>query len=154
MPGKWSPPSHASLKALLFHPYWTKYKTSKGTQGVQGRYDAELPPFISIVRHPGHPVILGKEKQRPSLLVCKQTLCFRAWDFQKRKLTRSEPDPSFSESLLKTAFQLDWASFSTPDETWFASQAAWHRRRNRPKAENGKNLAEKRDGPQPEMGKK
>ena len=30
----------------------------KGTQGVQARYDAELPLIISIVRYPGRPVIL------------------------------------------------------------------------------------------------
>ena len=30
-------------------------------QRVQARYDAELPPFISIVRHPGRPVILGMD---------------------------------------------------------------------------------------------
>ena len=28
---------------------------------MQARYDAELPPFISLVRHPGHPVILGMD---------------------------------------------------------------------------------------------
>ena len=26
---------------------------------MRARYDAELPPFTSIVQHPGHPVILG-----------------------------------------------------------------------------------------------
>ena len=30
-------------------------------QGVQARCDAELPPYVSIVRHPGRPVILGME---------------------------------------------------------------------------------------------
>ena len=30
-------------------------------QGAQARYSAELPPFISIVRYPGRPVILGAE---------------------------------------------------------------------------------------------
>ena len=35
---------------------------NKGTQGVQVRYDTELPPFIYIVRHPGCPVILGTER--------------------------------------------------------------------------------------------
>ena len=34
---------------------------NKGTQGVQARNDTELPPFISIVRHPGQPIILGMD---------------------------------------------------------------------------------------------
>ena len=34
---------------------------NKGTQGVRARYGAELPPFISIVRYPGRPVILGMD---------------------------------------------------------------------------------------------
>ena len=29
---------------------------NKGMQGVRARYDTELPPFISVVRHPGRPV--------------------------------------------------------------------------------------------------
>ena len=36
-----------------------KQCTNKGTQGVQARYGAELPPFISIVQCPGRPVISG-----------------------------------------------------------------------------------------------
>ena len=54
---KWSPPSPGSLKALLFPPLFNKVE-NKGTQGVRARYDTELPPIISIVRHPGRPVIL------------------------------------------------------------------------------------------------
>ena len=34
---------------------------NKGTQGVRAWYDAELPPFMSIVQNPGRPVILGME---------------------------------------------------------------------------------------------
>ena len=37
-----------------------KQSTKLGTQGVQASYDTELPPFISIVRHPGRPVIIGR----------------------------------------------------------------------------------------------
>ena len=59
-PWKWSLPSPGSLKALLFPPLWNEAQ-SKETQEVRARYDAELPPLISIVRHPGRPVILGTE---------------------------------------------------------------------------------------------
>ena len=53
-----------SLKApFAFRPM--KISIKKGTRGVHARYDAELPPFISIVRCPGHPIILG--------------MVFRAW---------------------------------------------------------------------------
>ena len=54
------PPSPGSLKALLFPPLLNNVQ-NKGTQGVQARYGAELPPFISIVRCPGLPVMLGME---------------------------------------------------------------------------------------------
>ena len=64
---KWSPPFPGSLKALLFPPLLNKVE-NKGTQGVWARYDAELPPIISIVRHPGRPVILGVERSLLSLL--------------------------------------------------------------------------------------
>ena len=57
---QWSPPSPGCLKALLFPPLLNKVE-NKGTQGVRARYGAELPPFISIVRYPGRPVILGME---------------------------------------------------------------------------------------------
>ena len=36
---------------------------NEGTQGVQARYGAELPPFISINRCPGRSVILGMENR-------------------------------------------------------------------------------------------
>ena len=55
------PARPGSLKALLFPPLLNKVQ-NKGTQGVRARYGAELPPFISIVRYPGRPVILGVEK--------------------------------------------------------------------------------------------
>ena len=50
----------SSLKALLFPPLFNKVQ-NKGTQGVQARYGAELPPFISIVRCPSRPIILGMD---------------------------------------------------------------------------------------------
>ena len=34
---------------------------NKRTQGVRARYDADLPPCICTIRHPGPPVILGME---------------------------------------------------------------------------------------------
>ena len=55
------PPAPGSLKALLFPPLLNNVE-NKGTQGVRARYGAELPPFISIVRYPGRPVVLGMEK--------------------------------------------------------------------------------------------
>ena len=56
------PPAPGSLKAFLFPPLLNEVQ-NKGTQGVQARCGAELPPFISIVRYPGRPVtvILGME---------------------------------------------------------------------------------------------
>ena len=59
--GKDPPPAPGSLKTLLFPPLLNKVQ-NKGAQGVQTRYGAELPPFISIVRCPVRPVILGTEK--------------------------------------------------------------------------------------------
>ena len=50
------PPAHGSLKALLFPPVLNNVE-NKGTQGVQARCGAQLPPFISIVRYPGRPLI-------------------------------------------------------------------------------------------------
>ena len=58
---KWSPPAPGSLKALLFAPILNKVQ-NKGTRGVPVRHGEELPPFISMVRYPGRPVILGMEK--------------------------------------------------------------------------------------------
>ena len=50
-----------SLKALLFPPLLNEMQNNR-TQGVRARYDdAELRPFISIVRHPGRPVMLGAD---------------------------------------------------------------------------------------------
>ena len=54
------PPAPGSLKALLFPPLLNNVE-NKGTQGVRARYGAELPPFISIVRYPGCPVMLGMD---------------------------------------------------------------------------------------------
>ena len=54
------PPPAPSLKALLFPPLLNEVQ-NKGTQGVQVRYGAELPPFVSVVQCPGRPVILGME---------------------------------------------------------------------------------------------
>ena len=50
-----------SLKTLLFPPLLNKIQ-NKGTQGVRARYDAELPPIITIVQYPGRPVIVVPEK--------------------------------------------------------------------------------------------
>ena len=55
------PPAPGSLKALLFPPLLNNVE-NKGTQGVRARYGAELPPFISIVRYPGRPVISFGER--------------------------------------------------------------------------------------------
>ena len=52
------PPAPGSLKALLFPPL-SNEEQNKGTQGVQAKYVAELPPFISIFQYPSRPVILG-----------------------------------------------------------------------------------------------
>ena len=54
------PLAPGSLKALLFPALLNKVQNT-GTQGVQARYSAELPPFISVVRYPGRPVILGMD---------------------------------------------------------------------------------------------
>ena len=59
---KWSPSSPGSLKALLFPPLLKNKVQNKGTQGLRARYSTELPPFISIVRHPGRPVMLGVDQ--------------------------------------------------------------------------------------------
>ena len=56
------PPAPGSLKALLF-PTLVNTVENKETQGVRARYNAELSPIISIVRHPGRPVILGVEER-------------------------------------------------------------------------------------------
>ena len=56
-------PRPRSLKPLLFPPLLNKVQ-NKGTQGVQARYGAKLPPFTSIVRHPGRPVILSEVSKR------------------------------------------------------------------------------------------
>ena len=57
---------HRTMDMILARPWKSKSPsastlikqcTNKGTQGVQARYDAELPPIISIVRYPGRPVI-------------------------------------------------------------------------------------------------
>ena len=58
-----------SLKALLFPPLLDKLQ-NKGTQGIRARYGAELPPFISIVRYPGRPVILGMDQRNENDLNC------------------------------------------------------------------------------------
>ena len=47
-------------KPFCFPPLLNKMQ-DKGTQGVRARCDAELPPCLSIVQHPCHPIILGME---------------------------------------------------------------------------------------------
>ena len=54
----------ALVYRLLLPPILNKVQ-NKGTQGVQARYGAELPPSISFVRCPGRPVILGEGKFGP-----------------------------------------------------------------------------------------
>ena len=61
------PPAPRSLKALLF-PTLVKKVENKGTKGVRARYDAELPPIISIVRYPGRPVISVPHKLQSNWL--------------------------------------------------------------------------------------
>ena len=34
---------------------------NKGTQGARARYNAELPPFVSVVGHPSRPIIVGMD---------------------------------------------------------------------------------------------
>ena len=53
-------PPPGSLEALLLPRLLNKVQ-NKGTQGARARYSAELHPFISIVRYPGRPVILGMD---------------------------------------------------------------------------------------------
>ena len=36
---------------------------------MRARQDVELPPFIFVVRHPGRPIILGREK---SVVICSK----------------------------------------------------------------------------------
>ena len=53
-----SPGSLEAFRFFSFHPC----VQNKRTQGVRARHDAELPPFIYIVRHPGRPFILDVEQ--------------------------------------------------------------------------------------------
>ena len=62
------PPAPGSLKVLLLPPLLNKVQ-NKGTQGVRARYDAELPPIISIVWYPGRPVISVPFQTYPRLLI-------------------------------------------------------------------------------------
>ena len=52
---------HRTMEMIPALPPLSKKAQSQGTQGVRARYDAELPPFISIVRQPGRPIILSME---------------------------------------------------------------------------------------------
>ena len=47
---------------------------NKGTQGVGAMYDAELPPFMSIVRHTGRPVIFRVHAEG-GVILCERA-CF------------------------------------------------------------------------------
>ena len=53
--------SSQSLRLSISLPNFVKLgkAQNKGMQGVKARYDTALPPFISIVWHPGRPIILG-----------------------------------------------------------------------------------------------
>ena len=53
-----------------------KTRGRKGTQGVRARYDAELPPFISIVRFPGRPVMLVPDFGNRLETLCSYKLGF------------------------------------------------------------------------------
>ena len=69
------PPAPGSLKALLFPPLLHNVE-NKGKRGVRARYGAELPPFISTVRCPGRPVILGMDllyEMRPRMEISRRT---------------------------------------------------------------------------------
>ena len=50
------------VKVPQYCPTLLNKVPNKGTQGVRERYDAELPPLISIVRHPSRRVILGMKE--------------------------------------------------------------------------------------------
>ena len=80
------PPAPGSLKRSLF-PTLLNEVQNKGTQGVRARYGAELPPIISIVRHPGRPVILGMETREKGIhhRSRKKGIHHRASDPEKKK---------------------------------------------------------------------
>ena len=67
------PPTPGSLTALLFPPLLNE-EQNKGTQREQARYGGELPPFISIVRCPGRPVILRGDSLLDNLVSFHQVL--------------------------------------------------------------------------------
>ena len=64
---------HRTMEVPLARPWQSKtffvsnpmkINTNKGMRGARARCDAILPPNISIVRHPGRPVISGMEKRK------------------------------------------------------------------------------------------
>ena len=59
-----------SLKALLFPPYSTKYKTRGVLGDARGASEVRRGTFstISIVRHAGRPVILSMDKNDRCIL--------------------------------------------------------------------------------------
>ena len=133
-----SPALPGSLKALLFPPPVNKVQ-NKGTQGVRARYDAEPPPFFSIVRHPGRPVIsvpaifqspkkweatgLGIARQRgksPKVAGSVQKVCGPREQKVSQK-TFAPPKPSFSFALVQPHFapmQEAFYSLGAPKDLW------------------------------------
>ena len=92
------PPAPGSLKALLFPPLLNEVQ-NKGTQGVQARYGAELPPLISIVRYPGRPVILGIDKSVVSKRVVSADALFPRNEKTGTRV-RSPKPPLYETALL------------------------------------------------------
>ena len=95
------PPAPGSLNALLFPPLLNNVE-NKGMQGAWARCGAELPPFISIVRYPGRPVILGMD-------------CFVLF-FRERQIS-----PMFSKSWFSgRGWGQQLFSFRSPAVHWMA----------------------------------
>ena len=59
---------------------------------MRGRYDAELPPFIYIVWHPGRPFILGISQQFPNVVVLNAVVCRNTQMSTKERKRKSAKD--------------------------------------------------------------
>ena len=84
------PPAPRTLKALQLPPLLNKVQ-NKGTQGVQARYGAELPPLNSPLSSTPRPVILGMEvcfsqNCAPLLIRCRKRAecCFESTVSEER----------------------------------------------------------------------
>ena len=110
---------------------------NKGTQGVPARYGAELPPFISIVRYPGRPVILGMAKKiagrtfgsvdETHILVVQKpgdhpNLRKNALGVKRPFSELSESSGVFSESLAE--FEIPFSEYV--DTTFYSRNTASH----------------------------